>query len=89
MKKQILQYGVLTVAAMFGFQSWAVPAKPGLRTVPQPDGSTITVELRGDEFFHQYLTEDGYPLIEKDGYFYYSDYSDNGDVINSGTASTR
>ena len=84
MKKQILQYGVLTVAAMFGFQSWAVPAKPGLRTVPQPDGSTITVELRGDEFFHQYLTEDGYPLIEKDGYFYYSDYSDNGDVINSG-----
>ena len=84
MKKQILQYGVLTVAAMFGFQSWAVPAKPGLRTVPQPDGSTITVELRGDEFFHQYLTEDGYPLVEKDGYFYYSDYSDSGDVINSG-----
>ncbi|MGM9817039.1 MAG: M6 family metalloprotease domain-containing protein [Lepagella sp.] len=84
MKKQILQYGVLTVAAIFGLQSWAVPAKPGLRTVSQPDGSTITVELRGDEFFHQYLTEDGYPLIEKDGYFYYSDYSAAGDVINSG-----
>ncbi len=84
MKKQFLQYGVLTVAAMFGLQSWAVPAKPGLRTVSQPDGSTITVELRGDEFFHQYLTEDGYPLIEKDGYFYYSDYSAAGDVINSG-----
>lgn len=36
----------------------AVPAKPGIRTFTQSDGTTIAVELKGDERFHTYVTTD-------------------------------
>lgn len=62
----------------------AVPAKRGLLTVSTADGSQLTVRLSGDEFYHQYFTEDGYPLQEKEGNFYYCDYDANGDLIESG-----
>lgn len=51
----------------------AAPAKPGLRTISQPDGSTISVRLVGDEFFHTYVTSDGLTVARgADGYFYYN-----------------
>ncbi len=37
----------------------AVPAKRDLRTVTQPDGTTIKVRRTGDEFRHFLLSEDG------------------------------
>lgn len=37
----------------------AIPAKPGLRTITQPDGTTVTVRLMGDERFHTLVTTDG------------------------------
>lgn len=39
----------------------AVQAKRGFHEVQQPDGTTVKVELRGDENFHAYFTEDGLP----------------------------
>lgn len=51
----------------------AAPAKRGLRTLTQPDGTTITVNLQGDEFFHQYVTSDGLAVARgEDGIFYYN-----------------
>ncbi len=38
----------------------AIPAKPGVQTVEQPDGTTITILMHGDEYFHFTTTEDGY-----------------------------
>ena len=38
---------------------WAVPARPGWQTKTQPDGTTIEVELRGDEFLHYWANRDG------------------------------
>ena len=38
---------------------WAVPAKPGIITLKQPDGSVLKVRLRGDENYHYYETLDG------------------------------
>lgn len=64
----LLAAGVLvgTVAA------YAVPAKPGLRTITQPDGSTVVAELRGDEYFSFYVTTDGTPMqLAADGYLRY------------------
>lgn len=52
----------------------AKPANPTPRTVTQPDGSTITVQMHGDEFFHYTTTEDGeYITLGEDGYYHYSE----------------
>lgn len=52
--------------------TYAVPALPGYRTYIQSDGTTITVQLVGDEFFHYYLTQDGLPVDRDDnGDFHY------------------
>lgn len=61
----------------------AKPAYPGLQTITTKDGETLKVRLTGDEFFHQYFTEDGYPLVEKDGNFYYCDYDAAGNILES------
>lgn len=52
--------------------AWAVPAKRGVLTVSQPDGTTLRVRLTGDEWNHAYMTEDSLPLIEADGGFRYA-----------------
>ncbi len=50
----------------------AVPALPILRKLSQPDGSQITVILRGDEHVNFYETPDGYIVREsKTGYYCY------------------
>ena len=50
----------------------AVPAKPGIHTVTQPDGSTLQVVLSGDEWHHSFVTPDGYTIKRADdGFFYY------------------
>lgn len=41
----------------------AVPAKRISRTITQPDGSTVTVTLTGDEWFHSYVTSDGLAVV--------------------------
>ena len=50
----------------------AIPAKPGLLTVRQIDGTTVPVHLVGDERAHMYTTPDGYPLVSVGGIFYYA-----------------
>ena len=44
----------------------AIPAKPGLRKYRQPDGTEITVRVKGDESFHFYETADGLLLKAAD-----------------------
>ncbi len=41
----------------------AVPAKPGILSYPQPDGTMLSVTLHGDEHGSWYETEDGYVLL--------------------------
>lgn len=62
--------------ALIALAGWgianAVPAKPGLRTVTQADGSTIKVRLAGDEWHHSLLTEDNLTIEQAaDGNYYY------------------
>lgn len=69
MKKIILAFCLLFLVAGV---ARAVPAKPGFRTYRQSDGSTINVELRGDEHHHSLVTEDGLTIERADnGDFYY------------------
>lgn len=55
MKKLFMFMAALVMAQM----ATAIPAKRVVRTVSQPDGTTLQVMLRGDETFHFYTTPDG------------------------------
>ena len=72
------------LCCLFGTQtSIAVPAKPGLLTVEQADGTTLNVMLRGDERSHFYLSEDGYLLSNINDEFFYADVDASGNITSS------
>ena len=76
----------LTLAAMFmlAASAFAVPAKRVKRQVQQPDGSVLTVMLRGDENFHYTSTEDGQPLVQRaDGAYCYATLDSDGKLTAS------
>lgn len=51
----------------------AVPAHKGTAKVQQPDGSTLTLRLIGDEWLHFNTTADGYSIVKNnEGYYVYA-----------------
>lgn len=69
MKKTLLTLFAATACAV---SAYAIPAKPGLISLPQPDGSLISTRLMGDEFLSYTTTADGYTIERnEDGYFVY------------------
>ena len=55
----------------------AVPAKKGVRKVTQPDGTTVSIELHGDEWSHHTTTADGYTvLLNAQGFYVYASLRD-------------
>lgn len=63
MKKKLM---ALAFAALCVGEAMAIPAYPGKMRVQQPDGTFITVQVKGDEHFHLAYTEDGYPLMRNE-----------------------
>lgn len=53
----------LLVAGLLCLAARAVPADPTPMQVLQPDGTTLTVQLHGDEFLHFVTTLDGYTVV--------------------------
>lgn len=49
----------------------AVPADPRVRTVENPDGTTLQVRVHGDEFFHFITDADRTVILEKDASGFY------------------
>lgn len=63
----------------------AVPAKRGLRTVTQPDGTKIQVELVGDEHAHFTVTPDRKLVtLDADGYYRYARLATDGSLRSTG-----
>lgn len=65
---------ILTLAAigMCAASAYAVPARRGARNFIQPDGSTISLQMIGDEYFHTLATPDGLAVAKgADGFYYY------------------
>lgn len=61
----------------------AIPADPTPVIVQQPDGSSVTLVLRGDEWLHFNTTEDGYTVVKNnEGYYVYA-LKDGGQLIPS------
>ncbi len=79
-KKTILCSGLILSGTL---ASWAIPARQGFRLFEQPDGTTIGVELRGDEFSHCFVSEDGYPLLDVGGELRYASLDEKGNVVAS------
>ena len=48
----------------------AIPADPTPVKVTQPDGTSLTITLHGDEFFHYTTTQDGYTVLKNTAGFY-------------------
>ena len=62
----------------------ASPAYPGLVKGKQPDGTTISVYVRGDEKVHWMESEDGYSLLyDNNRAIVYAISNENGDMVPS------
>lgn len=73
MKKYLLS---LVAGFACAVSAYAVPAAPGFATVKQPDGSTVTLRLIGDEFLNYHTTVDGYTVMRNsEGFYVYAQSS--------------
>lgn len=67
------KFFILAVLLSCVVSAVAMPAKPGLRTIKQSDGTTLTVQAVGNAFNHAILTTDGLTVARgADGDFYYT-----------------
>lgn len=84
MNNYLLRLSILILTLGCWLPGKAVPAFPGILTITTADGDKLKVRIIGDEHFSLYKSEDGYPLEEIDGNFYFADISTTGEIINSG-----
>ena len=83
-KKMIIRLFVCFIFIALGNNILAVPAVPWQVEKKQPDGSIISVYLRGDEKVHWMESEDGYTLMyDAEGYIVYADQDVNKNMIPS------
>ncbi|MGN0281534.1 MAG: M6 family metalloprotease domain-containing protein [Prevotella sp.] len=62
----------------------AAKARQGQKKILQSDGTTIEVNMHGDEFFHYYTANDGTILTMVDNCLYIAQQSDDGTLISTG-----
>lgn len=76
---------IIFVAMITAASMDARPARPGRITLTQPDGTTFTTILKGDEWFRIHTTEDGKAVIkDSDGWWSYAVYDENGGKKSTG-----
>lgn len=72
-----LKFLVLLVALLNAGAAMAIPAYPGSKKMSQPDGSSVTLRLVGDEYLHFQTTADGYSVVkDQRGYYVYAQLTD-------------
>lgn len=75
----------LLFSLLLAGSAMAIPAKPGFRTIKQPNGTEIKVRLCGDERLNWFETEDGYKLLRNEhDFIVYAVNNENGDLVPSG-----
>jgi len=69
--KKLISTIVFSFLLALGVQ--AIPAHKGKVTITQPDGTTVTLRLHGDEYLHFTTTDDGYSVVKSaDGFYRYA-----------------
>lgn len=71
---------IILILAAFSFKAKAISAYPYPINYTQPDGTTITIQIHGDEFLS--WTTSGNRLVSRgdDGFYYYA-YFDNDGIV--------
>ncbi len=67
MESKIRLFGVFLIFLALAAYVAAVPARPGLVNLTQPDGTVFLARLRGDEFAAWYESADGYSTVKNSG----------------------
>lgn len=80
--KKILLTAAIFAAGVAGLS--AKPAYRGVRTVTQPDGTTINVRLIGDERAHCLVTTDNRPLVKLGDTYYFANAGTDGTLTSTG-----
>lgn len=81
MKKSVL----LLLAAVVSLQMLAIPAHKVFMPMPQPDGTTVSIGLAGDEFYHFNITKDGYTvMLNAAGAYVYAQQGKDDVLVESG-----
>ncbi|MDO4163994.1 MAG: M6 family metalloprotease domain-containing protein [Bacteroides sp.] len=63
----------------------AVPARPGVITVTQSDGTRLRIRIYGDEFYHYTVSEEGYTLTAgADGDYCFATLDADGQLVSTG-----
>lgn len=79
MKKLFLTALLTLFVSMPSMQ--AIPAHKGSVTIKQPDGTTVTIRLHGDEYRHYTTTDDGYSVVKNNqGYYVYAQLDEEGQL---------
>ncbi len=89
MKRNKLSIFFMALFSALTFKMVAVPAYPFPFVVNQPDGTTITVMIKGDEYHHYFLTEDGYLITKsKNDIYNYARINEKGEIVDTGIKAT-
>lgn len=83
MTADILKIMTGTYILGFAATAFAVPAKPGVVDLMLDDGNVVPVRIVGDELAHSMFSEDGWPVIEKDGSLWFAECDAQGNLIPS------
>jgi M6 family metalloprotease-like protein len=69
----------------YQIQGNGIPAKSDQISYKQPDGSTISIVLKGDAAIHWAISDDGYTLLSNaNGYYEYAKLDKNSNLVSSG-----
>ena len=83
-KRIILVPFVLLLSQLIYLPTYAVKAYPYPLEVKQPDGTSVTIMLHGDEFYHYKTSHDGYLLkTNAKGYLTYATVNTLGEIVES------
>lgn len=78
---------MLLMLVVWAFNAKAVVAYPHPQQVVQPDGSTLTIQMHGDEWLNFATTLDGYTVVrDSRGFFTYAEKKDGALVATSHVA---
>jgi len=83
---------LLFVTTLIGYCPFvsAVPARKSLVQIDQPDGTTLSIFKKGDEFFHYAVSSDGYTLRSDSlGFYRYAVRNSEGDLVSGPQVATN
>lgn len=85
MIQKIKLLSTLLLLLMVASKCFAVPANPMPVKVKQPDGTYVTLRMRGDEYLNFVTTEDGYTVVKDErGFWTYASKQHDGSLLPTG-----